>query len=82
MELYGKCVYKKLVMNIYVCDIVFPISQLGNCLAGGLLRSLVPRNRQESHIVTTLFIQLLLNAGSLKVEHQHTLISYSHSHNL
>ena len=29
-----------------------------------------------------LFTQLLLNAGSLKVEYQHTLMSYSHSNNL
>ena len=29
-----------------------------------------------------LFTQVLLNAGSLKVEHQHTLISHSHSNNL
>ena len=29
-----------------------------------------------------LFMQLLLNADSLKVEHQHTLIFYSHSDNL
>ena len=29
-----------------------------------------------------LFMQLLLNADSLKVEHQHTLIFYSHSDDL
>ena len=29
-----------------------------------------------------LFTQLLLNAGSLKVEHQHTLITHSHANNL
>ena len=64
----------------YVCDIVFPLGQPGNCLASCLLRSPAPMNRQESHTVTMqLFTQLLLNSGSLKVEHQHILTSYSHS---
>ena len=33
-------------------------------------------------IQNILFTQFLLNAGSLKLEHQHTLISYSHCNNL
>ena len=65
-----------------VHDIVFSVCQLGNCSASCLLSSPAPRNRQESHTVTVLFTQLLLKAGSLKVEYQHTFISYSHSHNL
>ena len=67
---------------MYVCDIIFPISQPGNCSASCLLSSPAPRNRQESNTVTMLLTQLLLNAGSLKVEHQHSLILYSHSDNL
>ena len=63
-------------------DIVFPISQRGNGSPSCLLSIPAPRNRRESHTVTMLFTQLLVNAGSLKVEHQHTLISYSHSNNL
>ena len=51
-------------------------------MASCLLSSLAPRNKQESHTVTMLFTQLLLNVGSLKVEHQHMLISYLHSNNL
>ena len=64
---------------MYVHDIVFPVSQPGSCSASCLLSSPAPGNRQESHTVTLLFNQLLLNAGSLKVEHQHTFISYSRS---
>ena len=67
---------------VYVHDIAFPISQPGNCSASFLLSRPAPRNRQESHPVTMLFTQLLLNAGSLKVEHQHTLITHSHANNL
>ena len=62
----------------HVCDMVFPIRQPGNCPAS----SPAPRNRQESHTVTMLLTQLVLNAGSLGVEHQHTLVFYSHSNNL
>ena len=66
----------------YVHNIAFPISQLGTCLAGCIVSNPAPRNRQESQEVTMLFTQLLVNTGSLKVEHQHTLISHSHSNNL
>ena len=65
-----------------ICDIVFPVSQRGNCLARCLRSSPAPRNRRESHTVTMLFTQLLLSAGSLRGEHQHTLISSSHSNTL
>ena len=68
--------------QLYVPDVVFPASQAGSCSATCLLSNVAPMNRQGSHTVTMLFIQLLLNAGSLKVEHQHTLITYSHSNNL
>ena len=74
--------FKTTLSLVYVCDIVFPISQLGNCLTRCLLSSLAPGNRQELHKVTMLFTQLLLNAGSLKVKHQYILISYSQSNNL
>ena len=70
--------HEMVVTSICSWHIVFLISQAGNCLASHLLNSPAPRNRQESHKVTMLFAQLLLNAGSLKVEHQYTLISYSH----
>ena len=66
----------------YVHEIVFPISQPANCSASCMLSRLAPRNRLESYTVTMLFTQLLLNAGSLKVEHPHALISYSHPNNL
>ena len=66
----------------YVRDTVLSISQLVNCSASCLLSSPAPRNREEPHTVTMLFTQLLLKAGPLKVEHQHTLISYSHSSNV
>ena len=66
----------------YVRDTVLSISQLVNCSASCLLSSPAPRNREEPHTVTMLFTQLLLNAGSLKVEHQHTLISHSRANSL
>ena len=69
------------VSQAYVCDTIFPISWLGNCLASCLLSRPAPRNRQESHTVSVLSTQLLLNVGSLKVEHQHTFIPYLHSNN-
>ena len=47
-----------------------------------MLSRLAPRNRLESYTVTMLFTQLLLNAGSLKVEHPHALLSYSYPNNL
>ena len=59
-------------------NIVFPINQLGNSLARCPLSSQAPRNGEGSHTVTTLFSQLLLNAGSLTAEHQRALICYSH----
>ena len=61
---------------------VSPISQSGHCLARCPLSSPAPRKRQESHTVTMLFTLLVLNAGSLRVEHQHILTSCSHSDNL
>ena len=70
------------VSRVYVHDRVFPMSQLDNCWASCLPSSPAPRNRQESYKVTMLFTQLVLNAGSLSVGHQHTLISYSHSNSL
>ena len=51
---------------------VFPISQLGDCSACCLQNHPAPRDGQKSHKVTVLFTQPLLNAGSLKIEHQHT----------
>ena len=68
--------------RVYVHDTVFPLSQPGNCSASCQLSSPAPRHRQEPHTVTMPFMQLLLSADSLKVEHQHTLISYSHSDDL
>ena len=53
--------------------IVFPVSQPGNCSMSGLLGSPAPRNRQESHTVTLLFTQLLLNAGSTYISFLLTL---------
>lgn len=50
---------------------IFPISQLGDCSASCLQNNPAPRNSQKSHKVTMLFTQPLLNAGSLKIEHQH-----------
>ena len=70
---------KESLSQAHVCDTVFPVSQPGTCLASCLRSSPAPRNRQESHTVATLFTQLSLHAGSLRVERQHT---YDPTHTL
>ena len=72
----------------YVHDVVFPVSQPGNCSATCLLSSPAPRNGQDidrTHTVTQWLCHSLSFYWMLvlcRVEHQPTLISYSHSNSL
>ena len=63
---------------VHVHDTVFPVKSAGQLL--GELPAEQPGTK--SYTVATLFTQLLLHAGSLRIERQHTLIAYSHSDNL